>query len=28
MVIAKIFGIKEGELPKCWTGILPKEIFK
>ncbi|HEX5153022.1 MAG TPA: alkaline phosphatase family protein [Parafilimonas sp.] len=28
VVIAKVFGIKESELPQCWTGILPKEIFK
>ncbi len=28
MVIAKIFSIKEEEIPKSWTGSLPKQIFK
>jgi predicted AlkP superfamily pyrophosphatase or phosphodiesterase len=28
LVIAKIFGVKEKDLPKSWTGILPKQIFK
>lgn len=28
LVIAKIFGIKEKKIPKSWTGILPKQIFK
>lgn len=28
LVIAKIFGIKEKDLPKSWTGVLPEKIFK
>jgi phosphoglycerol transferase MdoB-like AlkP superfamily enzyme len=28
LVIAKIFGVKERELPKCWTGFLPEGTFK
>lgn len=27
VVIAKIFGVKEKNLPKSWTGFLQKEIF-
>lgn len=28
LVIAKLFGIKEKDLPKSWTGFLPKAIFR
>ncbi len=28
LVVAKIFGIKQKNLPKSWTGVIPIEIFK
>ncbi len=28
LVVAKIFGLKEKQLPGCWTGMLLKQIFK
>lgn len=28
LVIAKIFGLREKDLPKSWTGTLPEGIFK
>ena len=28
LVIAKIFGLKEKQLPKSWTGVLPEKIVK
>lgn len=28
LVIARLFGIKEKELPKCWTGIVPDGILR
>jgi len=28
LVIARIFGLKSGELPKSWTGNIPEGIFK
>jgi hypothetical protein len=28
LVITKIFGIKEKDIPKSWTGVLPGKIFK
>ena len=28
LVIARLFGVKEKDLPKCWTGFLPEGIFR
>lgn len=28
LVVAKIFGVKEKDLPRCWTGFVPDGIFR
>ncbi|MNR25547.1 hypothetical protein D3C85_1427060 [compost metagenome] len=28
LVVARLFNVKEDKLPKSWTGVAPKVIFK
>jgi hypothetical protein len=28
LVVARLFDIKENELPKCWVGSVPEGIFR